>query len=159
MSPPSLPESLCKDRLKITSNTSKLTHFCRETSAHLEEAYKGLNRLTFSGLLNAIDGVTSTEGRIVFMTTNYIERLDPALIRPGRVDMIEMIDYCSRQQLREMFRRFYPGDADARADIFADKICSLGVPISAAQVQGYFMFYKTDSQLAIDNVFRFKPVS
>ena len=95
----------------------------------------------------------------MFMTTNYIERLDPALIRPGRVDMIEMIDYCSRQQLREMFRRFYPGDADARADIFADKICSLGVPISAAQVQGYFMFYKTDSQLAIDNVFRFKPVS
>jgi len=131
----------------------------REASAHLEEAYKGLNRLTFSGLLNAIDGVTSTEGRIVFMTTNYIERLDPALIRPGRVDMIEMIDHCTRQQLREMFRRFYPGDSDSRADVFADEICSLGVPISAAQVQGYFMFYKTDSQLAIDNVFRFKPVS
>ena len=45
-----------------------------------------MNRLTFSGLLNAIDGVTSTEGRIVFMTTNYPERLDAALIRPGRVD-------------------------------------------------------------------------
>ncbi len=47
---------------------------------------QGLSRLTLSGLLNAIDGVTSTEGRILFMTTNYEERLDPALIRPGRVD-------------------------------------------------------------------------
>ena len=46
-----------------------------------EAAFQGLNRLTFSGLLNAIDGVTSTEGRIVFMTTNYVDRLDPALIR------------------------------------------------------------------------------
>ena len=52
--------------------------------------------MTFSGLLNAIDGVTSTEGRIVFMTTNYIDRLDPALIRPGRVDYQEYIGYCSR---------------------------------------------------------------
>merc|ERR1719273_262855 len=56
-----------------------------------ESAYQGLNRLTFSGLLNAIDGVTSTEGRILFMTTNYVERLDPALIRPGRVDFKQYI--------------------------------------------------------------------
>ena len=49
----------------------------------LESAYQGLNRLTFSGLLNAIDGVTSTEGRILFMTTNHVDKLDPALIRPG----------------------------------------------------------------------------
>ena len=52
----------------------------------LREILQGLNRLTLSGLLNAIDGVTSSEGRIVFMTTNYVDKLDPALIRPGRVD-------------------------------------------------------------------------
>ena len=51
---------------------------------------QGLNRLTLSGLLNAIDGVTSSEGRIVFMTTNYVDKLDPALIRPGRVDFREV---------------------------------------------------------------------
>ena len=39
--------------------------------------------VTFSGLLNAIDGVASQEGRIFIMTTNHIEKLDPALIRPG----------------------------------------------------------------------------
>lgn len=39
-------------------------------------AYQGMGRLTFSGLLNALDGVASTEARIVFMTTNYIDRYD-----------------------------------------------------------------------------------
>lgn len=54
-------------------------------------AYAGLNRVTFSGLLNCLDGVASTEARILFMTTNYLERLDPALVRPGRVDVKEYI--------------------------------------------------------------------
>lgn len=43
--------------------------------------------ISFSGLLNAIDGVASHEGRILILTTNHPEKLDPALIRPGRVDM------------------------------------------------------------------------
>lgn len=36
--------------------------------------YQGMGRLTLSGLLNALDGVASAEARIIFMTTNYIER-------------------------------------------------------------------------------------
>lgn len=50
-----------------------------------------MNRVTFSGLLNCLDGVASAEARIMFMTTNYLERLDPALVRPGRVDVKEYI--------------------------------------------------------------------
>ncbi|CAJ1937934.1 unnamed protein product [Cylindrotheca closterium] len=42
--------------------------------------------LSLSGLLNVLDGVVDTPGRIVIMTTNHPEMLDPALIRPGRVD-------------------------------------------------------------------------
>jgi chaperone BCS1 len=44
-------------------------------------------RVTFAGLLNALDGVRSQEGRILFMTTNHKEKLDPALLRPGRCDV------------------------------------------------------------------------
>lgn len=40
----------------------------------MSTAYEGLTRLTLSGLLNCLDGVASTEARIVFMTTNYPER-------------------------------------------------------------------------------------
>lgn len=48
----------------------------REDTQHQKVAYEGLNRVTFSGLLNCLDGVASTEARIVFMTTNYLERLN-----------------------------------------------------------------------------------
>ena len=40
----------------------------------VKAAYEGLSRVTFSGLLNALDGVASTEARVVFMTTNHLER-------------------------------------------------------------------------------------
>ena len=48
----------------------------REDSPQMKSAYEGLSRVTFSGLLNAVDGVASAESRILFMTTNYLERLD-----------------------------------------------------------------------------------
>ncbi|KAI0831259.1 BCS1 N terminal-domain-containing protein [Trametes gibbosa] len=67
--------------------------------------------VTFSGFLNALDGVASGEERVVFMTTNHPERLDPALIRPGRVDLAMLIDDASPQQTRRLFERFYgPGE-------------------------------------------------
>jgi chaperone BCS1 len=43
--------------------------------------------VTFSGFLNALDGVRSKDGTILIMTTNHREKLDPALIRPGRCDL------------------------------------------------------------------------
>ena len=43
--------------------------------------------LSYSGLLNALDGVVSSDAQLVFMTTNHKQMLDPALIRPGRVDV------------------------------------------------------------------------
>lgn len=40
-------------------------------------------KITLSGLLNALDGVASSEGRLTFFTTNHPERIDPAMSRPG----------------------------------------------------------------------------
>lgn len=65
--------------------------------------------MTFSGFLNALDGVASGEERIVFMTTNHVEQLDAALIRPGRVDMTEFIDDAVPEQARTLFSHFYAG--------------------------------------------------
>ncbi|KAH9946163.1 P-loop containing nucleoside triphosphate hydrolase protein [Epithele typhae] len=66
--------------------------------------------VTFSGFLNALDGVASGEERIIFMTTNHPEVLDPALIRPGRVDLSVLIDDASPKQVRSLFERFYGKD-------------------------------------------------
>ena len=65
------------------------------------------NGVSFSGLLNAIDGVASQEGRIFIMTTNHIEKLDDALKRPGRCDVTEKLDLASRSQMIRLFTRFY----------------------------------------------------
>lgn len=63
--------------------------------------------VTFSGLLNALDGVASSEERIIFMTTNHYDKLDPALIRPGRVDIHELLDDAAGEQAERLYRKFY----------------------------------------------------
>ena len=77
--------------------------------------------VSFSGLLNALDGLTAKEGRIVIMTTNHIEHLDPALIRPGRVDKQIYFGYASKSQAERMFLRFFEGQ-EKLAQMFADAI-------------------------------------
>jgi len=60
--------------------------------------------ITLSGLLNALDGVATPHGLITVMTTNHREVLDDALIRPGRVDLDEKIDYATANQAVDLWR-------------------------------------------------------
>lgn len=64
-------------------------------------------RLSLSGLLNILDGVASQEGRILIMTTNHVEKLDKALIRPGRVDMKVKFDRADRDMMEALFRSIF----------------------------------------------------
>lgn len=78
--------------------------------------------VTFSGLLNALDGVASSEERIIFMTTNHYDKLDPALIRPGRVDIHELLDDAEGEQAARLFKKFYGSiDPSASRDESQDK--------------------------------------
>jgi len=88
--------------------------------------------ISFSGLLNALDGVGAQEGRIIVLTTNHRARLDPALIRPGRIDMEVELGLASAQQLTQLMLRFYPTEADRIAKLaqqYPDK------SLSPAQIQ------------------------
>ncbi|KAJ5240024.1 hypothetical protein DTO027B5_4654 [Paecilomyces variotii] len=58
----------------------------RRDSVDADQDNESKSAVTLSGLLNVLDGVSSQEGRILIMTTNHIEHLDEALIRPGRSD-------------------------------------------------------------------------
>ncbi|PPQ68243.1 hypothetical protein CVT25_005312 [Psilocybe cyanescens] len=64
--------------------------------------------VTLSGLLNVLDGVGSEEGKLFFATTNYVERLDPALLRPGRIDRKIQYKLSTKAQAEALFLRFYP---------------------------------------------------
>ncbi|KAG1751425.1 uncharacterized protein EDB91DRAFT_1234814 [Suillus paluster] len=53
-------------------------------------------------------GVAAAEGRILFATTNHLERLDPALSRPGRMDVWVEFKNSSKWQAEALFRNFFP---------------------------------------------------
>ncbi|KAH8429711.1 BCS1 and AAA domain-containing protein [Aspergillus melleus] len=63
--------------------------------------------VSLSGLLNVIDGVAASEGRILVMTTNHPDKLDAALLRPGRVDMSVEFGYAETEDIRELFTAIY----------------------------------------------------
>jgi chaperone BCS1 len=103
--------------------------------------------VTFSGLLNAIDGVMASEGRILFMTTNHVETLDPALIRPGRVDLSLELANASRDQMERLFLRFFPLPEVAKK--FAERGDSN--EWSMATLQGHLLKYRDDPISALTN--------
>ncbi|KAJ6115587.1 hypothetical protein N7523_006004 [Penicillium sp. IBT 18751x] len=127
------------------------------------DGYRGAN-VTFSGLLNAMDGVASAEERIIFLTTNHVERLDSALVRPGRVDMTVRLGEVTRYQVARLWDRFYEEiDTDgANRQVFLDKLHHLGLiedesgnkpdnprSTSAAALQGLFLYNKGNMEGAI----------
>jgi DNA polymerase III delta prime subunit len=69
---------------------------------------------TMSQLLNALDGVGAGEGRLFVATTNYPDRIDPALMRTGRIDVKVSYEAATREQTMRYFVNFYkPSDAPA----------------------------------------------
>lgn len=101
-------------------------------------------KTNFAEFLNGIDGVSAYEGNVIFMTTNRLEKLDPALIRPGRVDIMVEIGYADEYQMRHMFLRFFPGHSK-QADCFAKTL--KGEKISGAELQRYlFLRYRNPTQ-------------
>jgi mitochondrial chaperone BCS1 len=95
--------------------------------------------VTLSGLLNALDGVSSREGRVLFLTTNHPERLDPALVRPGRVDRKIELGHATPDQARRLFLWFYrdnglnSADLSRAADRFAAQVPRSKVCMAAIQ--------------------------
>ncbi|KAI0388465.1 hypothetical protein F5Y17DRAFT_474657 [Xylariaceae sp. FL0594] len=102
-----------KERAGSTSNEGDTNK--KSTSLDIKELAKALKKesedqqkgISLSGLLNAIDGVASHEGRVLIMTTNIPESLDPALIRPGRVDLQVQFTNATTEQATELFIRMY----------------------------------------------------
>lgn len=64
-------------------------------------------QVTISGLLNALDGVCSGN-HIVIATTNHLSKLDPAIIRPGRFDLVIELGYLDRDMFVQMMNKFFP---------------------------------------------------
>jgi mitochondrial chaperone BCS1 len=85
-------------------------------------------RVTLSGLLNALDGISAQEGRLLFATTNRYHTLDPALIRPGRMDLHVEFRLTSRYQAKILYKHFYAPDPPKKASEGGEEDGTLMVP-------------------------------
>lgn len=92
---------------------AEFTKAFKSVQAESEKTQKNNQGISLSGLLNAIDGVASHEGRVLIMTSNRPEELDEALIRPGRIDMKVGFTKATRRQICEIFIRMYSPDTSA----------------------------------------------
>ncbi|KAG5717627.1 hypothetical protein E4T56_gene3769 [Termitomyces sp. T112] len=123
--------------------------------------------VTLSGLLNVIDGVGSEEGKLFFATTNYIDRLDPALLRPGRIDTKIQYKLATKEQAYALFMRFFGPRTPANGAIsssvekpvapasITDLATQFAVQVpqhefSTAEIQGFLLSCKKDPQCAVE---------
>merc|ERR1711953_1454857 len=73
----------------------------------------GAQKLTLASLLEVLDGVMEMEGRMLIITTNYPEKLDKALIRPGRIDMKVHFGPMNGENIIRMYKHFFETDSPA----------------------------------------------
>lgn len=125
------------------------------------------NAISLSGLLNVIDGVASHEGRVLIMTTNCIDSLDSALLRPGRVDVRIRFELATRKQAEDLFLQIFVEDKvtpdekkvknswnkdnmKEMACAFASEIPEKG--LSPAELQGFLLNWKHEPAEAVARV-------
>jgi chaperone BCS1 len=82
------------------------------------------NAVTLSGLLNVLDGFYAPTNILFMMTTNRIETLDEALLRPGRIDYKLYLGKAGNPQKIELYRRFFPQASEFEAQAFVETHCS-----------------------------------
>jgi chaperone BCS1 len=90
------------------------------TQGQTEKANVVTNGVTLSGLLNVLDGFYAPANVLFVMTTNHIEVLDQALLRPGRIDYKLFLGAASASQKTELYRRFFPQAAELEAREFVE---------------------------------------
>ena len=106
--------------------------------------------ITFSGLLNVLDGLGHQDKLITIMTTNYKNRLDKALIRPGRIDYCVHFDYATKEQIKHMFIRFFP-EREEQCEEFLKYVKKEKLKMTTAILQ-QFLFTNMYKENVMDDI-------
>lgn len=93
----------------------------------------GITLTSLTGVLNALDGINSLHNAIIFMTTNHLDKIDPAMYRKGRVDYIVEIGEAPAEAVREYVCGIFP-DYDFSSVEFRDTLgCNLNAALLASK--------------------------
>ncbi len=138
----------------ITTIPEKSILLIEDIDAVFEKRNKSDSKqqVSFKTLLNAIDGIISPYGTLLFMTTNHRNKLDSALIRPGRIDKEYNINKVDKLQAEKLFKLFYPS-SNGHAKKFARNVESN--KYTPAELQKYFIC-RPNKDLALKEVNKIK---
>jgi DNA polymerase III delta prime subunit len=113
---------------------------------------ENIDELNLSFILNLLDGILETPGRIIILTTNHPEKLDKALIRPGRIDLNIHFSYCSNETISDIFINFF----ELTENSFREQLNELNTleefKITPAEVNKYLFNNFLDPQSAIKEI-------
>jgi chaperone BCS1 len=98
---------------------------------------------SLSTVLNTLDGLASPSGRIIILTTNHIDRLSMALLRPGRIDLIEHIDYIGINEFAHFITRYYNWDINTVRNYLDVRIMKTQ-DITIANLQNFYMLQRPE---------------
>eukprot|EP00088_Acartia_fossae_P035615 TRINITY_DN3672_c0_g1_i6.p1 TRINITY_DN3672_c0_g1~~TRINITY_DN3672_c0_g1_i6.p1 ORF type:complete len:542 (-),score=211.02 TRINITY_DN3672_c0_g1_i6:97-1722(-) len=116
----STTESTSNSRTQQTNNNDDENNFdilsLLKVSSATAAWDKKANKLTLATLLEVLDGVMEMEGRMLIITTNYPEKLDKALIRPGRIDLKVKFNKCTKESLIQMYQHYFTKELPAGFD-------------------------------------------
>ena len=100
-------EQLTVPMIGKSKSTKISTLAKKDVLKKMQQVKTNNEKLTLGFVLNILDGVLEVPGRVLIMTTNYIDKLDRALIRPGRIDLILDFKKTTRATIMEMYAHFY----------------------------------------------------
>lgn len=106
--------------------------------------------LTLSALLNVLDGAMAREGRLLVVTANNTTKIDPAVLRPGRIDQRFEFRDLDAEGAATLFIRFFPGEVDLSAGIRANGFD----PKPGAAVQATILAHSRDAHRAAEAIRR-----
>lgn len=147
----------------IQQNEARLPKILKETNTNSNESKPNDDRgiklaqedqkkelINLAFLLNLLDGVLETPGRILIITSNYPEKLDKALVRPGRIDVRIKFDYATVNMIKDMMKHFYGLDDKKAASIKIPD--ELNLKYSPARVIEVFCNNYNDVKAAIKSL-------
>lgn len=117
----------------------------------LNKCLKNDDPVTLDDILNLFDGIKETPGRILGISSNHYDKLDPALTRPGRIDISIRLDNCKRSTIQEMYEHYYklhiePNHLKKIREFF----------YSPAEIINCYVLYKTEPDKFIERLIKNK---
>mmetsp|Transcript_14742 Transcript_14742/g.46374 ORF Transcript_14742/g.46374 Transcript_14742/m.46374 type:complete len:641 (-) Transcript_14742:41-1963(-) len=121
-------------------------------SGETSSLWETKDKLNLSGILNVLDGVVDSPNRLLVMTTNHPEKLDPALIRPGRIDKKFHLTYLCGAQAVKMAAHYFQSELSAEESTRISELIdgsgpSPGLELTPARLEQFCAEHETVPEL------------